>query len=100
MTRAEKELDALHGILEDLAKSYNPNYQDMAVKAAVVGYEELTKVPEVPEGEAAPEPESYDEIGDRDLDELERKDFDSVILADMSDVDTSNVEGGICQLDR
>lgn len=27
-----------------MAKGYNPNYQDMAVKAAVVGYEELTGI--------------------------------------------------------
>ncbi|ODQ53776.1 hypothetical protein SAICODRAFT_43226, partial [Saitoella complicata NRRL Y-17804] len=33
--------EILEGILDDLAKGYNPNNQDMAVKAAVVGWTEL-----------------------------------------------------------
>lgn len=34
------ELRTLTMLLDDLAKGYNPNYQDMAVKGAVVGYKE------------------------------------------------------------
>ncbi|BFZ60271.1 hypothetical protein YB2330_001307 [Saitoella coloradoensis] len=37
--------EILEGILEDLAKGYNPNNQDMAVKAAVVGWSELKTAP-------------------------------------------------------
>ena len=41
--RLQSELDTVRGIMDELAKGYNPNYQDMAVKGAVVGYEELYK---------------------------------------------------------
>lgn len=34
----KKEMKRLTELLDDLAKNYNPNYQDMAVKGAVVSY--------------------------------------------------------------
>jgi protein kinase C substrate 80K-H len=37
----QDDLGTVLGILDELAKGYNPNGQDMAVKAAVVGYREL-----------------------------------------------------------
>ncbi|GAC92778.1 hypothetical protein PHSY_000334 [Pseudozyma hubeiensis SY62] len=36
----KSELQTLTLLLDDLAKGYNPNYQDMAVKGAVVAYKE------------------------------------------------------------
>ncbi|KNZ43807.1 hypothetical protein VP01_984g6 [Puccinia sorghi] len=36
----QKDLDQLNNILKDLKAGYNPNYQDMAVKGAVKGFEE------------------------------------------------------------
>ncbi|PWN52144.1 hypothetical protein IE53DRAFT_361022 [Violaceomyces palustris] len=36
----KEELRTLTMLLDDLAKGYNPNYQDMAVKGAVVAYKE------------------------------------------------------------
>jgi len=73
--------------LEELAKSYNPNYQDMAVKAAVVGFEELTKAPEGGESEKREGGEEVEEeIGDGELDELERKDLEALLLMDEGDM--------------
>lgn len=87
--KLQSELDALHGILDDLAKSYNPNYQDMAVKAAVVGFEELTKP--VKEGE-----EVEEDITEREMDELEKKDLEGLLLMDQGDVqEDEDEEGGI-----
>ena len=34
----KEELQELTNLLDDLAKTYNPNYQDMAVKGAVMAY--------------------------------------------------------------
>ncbi len=42
----QDDLGTVLGILDELAKGYNPNGQDMAVKAAVVGYRELFGVVE------------------------------------------------------
>ncbi|ORY27327.1 glucosidase II beta subunit-like-domain-containing protein [Naematelia encephala] len=92
-SRLEKELDVLHSILEDLSKGYNPNYQDMAVKAAVVGYEELTKVPE---GEPHPAEEgTEEEIEDKELDELENRDLEGLLLADMGDEGGDELNEGL-----
>nr|WVH01963.1 protein kinase C substrate protein [Naematelia aurantialba] len=92
-SRLEKELDTLHSILEDLSKGYNPNYQDMAVKAAVVGYEEFMKVPE---GEPHPADEgTEEEIEDKELDELEKRDLEGLLLADMGDDGADEVSEGL-----
>jgi protein kinase C substrate 80K-H len=34
----KKEIEKLTNLLDDLSKGYNPNYQDMAVKGAVMAY--------------------------------------------------------------
>ncbi|PWY98421.1 hypothetical protein BCV70DRAFT_201738 [Testicularia cyperi] len=44
-TALKTELQTLTLLLDDLAKGYNPNYQDMAVKGAVVAYKEWRGVP-------------------------------------------------------
>jgi protein kinase C substrate 80K-H len=87
-SRLQSELDTLHGILEELSKGYNPNYQDMAVKAAVVGYEELTKSFDEVEGEEPQgETEVEEEIEDKELDDLERKDLEGLLMSDVDGED-------------
>ena len=93
--RLEAELEDLHNILDELSKNYNPNYSDMAVKAAVKGYEELTKPPETVEDEEIRE-EVDDEIKNDELDELEKKDMEGLLLLDIDDVEHED-EGGLCE---
>ncbi|WVQ82852.1 hypothetical protein IAT38_004987 [Cryptococcus sp. DSM 104549] len=92
--RLETELDALHDILRELAKGYNPNYQDMAVKAAVVGYEEITGARAVEgdsEGDVKKEvAEDEEEITDKELDELEKKDLEGLLLSDIGEGSTDD----------
>ncbi|WVR03133.1 hypothetical protein IAU60_000123 [Kwoniella sp. DSM 27419] len=109
-SRLELEIEALHSILADLAKGYNPNYQDMAVKAAVVGYEELTGAAAPQEGqEVKPDvngagpgavEDKEEEITNWELDELDRKDLEALLLSDLTDVsdnddDDDDIEGGL-----
>ena len=100
-SRLESELKELKDILEELSKSYNPNYQDMAVKAAVVGYEELRDGPQSEEGEEGkeekPTAEGEEEIEDRELDDVERKDLESLLLSDDDDLEYDD-EGGLREL--
>lgn len=96
-SRLRSELDTLHGILEELSKGYNPNYQDMAVKAAVVGYEELTK-PFDEEAEVKVEESQVgdveEEIEDKELDELDKKDLEGLLMLDVDGEEKSEDEGG------
>ncbi|ODN73839.1 hypothetical protein L202_07363 [Cryptococcus amylolentus CBS 6039] len=85
----ETEIEALHSLLREMAKGYNPNYQDMAVKAAVVGYEELTGIKyregESEEGEVKKEekPEAtQEEITEKELQDLDKIDLDGLLLSD------------------
>jgi protein kinase C substrate 80K-H len=99
-SRLQSELDTLHGILEELSKGYNPNYQDMAVKAAVVGYEELTKPfdeeSEVKVEESTEVSEVEEEIEDKELDELYRKDLEGLLMMDVDgEVESTEDEGDI-----
>ena len=99
-SRLQSELDTLHGILEELSKGYNPNYQDMAVKAAVVGYEELTKPfdeeSEVKVEEPTEVTEVEEEIQDQELDELDRKDLEGLLMMDVDgEVETTEDEGDV-----
>ncbi|WVO16024.1 hypothetical protein L204_103689 [Cryptococcus depauperatus] len=87
--RLQSELDTLHSLLRELAKGYNPNYQDMAVKAAVVGYEELTGIryrEGENEGNKREEKEVIQEIEDKELEELEKKDLEALLLSDTINV--------------
>ncbi|GFZ44630.1 Alpha-glucosidase 2 subunit beta [Saitozyma sp. JCM 24511] len=97
-SRLEKELEALHNILDELSKGYNPNYQDMAVKAAVVGYGELLNPPQADgtDGTDVKVEEGSEGVGieDRELDELERKDLEGVLLADLEGMETEAVDDG------
>lgn len=105
-TRLQSELDTLHNILSELSKGYNPNGQDMAVKAAVVGYQEFLKgddpasnvvstTPAEPTSDAADSlvsedsttPDIEEEITDRELDELDRKDLDGLLLSEAIEED-------------
>lgn len=99
-SRLQNELDTLHGILEELTRGYNPNYQDMAVKAAVVGYEELTKpFEEAVEGESAQTETTEEEIEDKELDELERKDLEGLLMSDVDgelDEEDDTEDVGLC----
>jgi len=102
-SRLQAELDTLHGILEELSKGYNPNYQDMAVKAAVVGYEELTKpfeeeieVKQEETGSQSDPVEVEEEIEDKELDELDRKDLEGLLMMDVDgEVETEDDEGDV-----
>lgn len=55
MRAVQDDLATVLGILDELSKGYNPNGQDMAVKAAVVGYKELIGAQE--DAQAVPETE-------------------------------------------
>jgi protein kinase C substrate 80K-H len=98
-SRLESELETLHGILDDLAKGYNPNYQDMAVKAAVVGWEELSGkvIPDGEQTEGTSESQTADEeeeITDKELEDLEKKDMEGLLLLDgVSDLEGDEGEG-------
>lgn len=90
--RIQSELDTLHNILEELKKGYNPNYQDMAAKAAVVGYEEFLKGAE---SDGVPDNGDDDEITDRELDDMERKDLDGLLLSEAIAEDDNDVEDSL-----
>lgn len=76
----------------------------MAVKAAVVGYEEFLNPPTVAmEGNEGEEVKPViedveEEITDRELDEMDRKDLGTLLLSDIVDNDEDDEdEGGICE---
>ena len=76
----------------------------MAVKAAVVGYEELTKPfdeeSEVKVEESTEVAEEEEEIQDKELDELDRKDLEGLLMMDVDgEVETTEDEGdvGLCK---
>lgn len=103
--KLEAELVQLHNILDELTKGYNPNYQDMAVKAAVVGYTELTAIAGAGESaaegdqgqEVKPDTEAVEDITDRELDDLDRKDLEGLLLSEDVEEDDDDGEGGICE---
>ncbi|WWC67263.1 uncharacterized protein I206_101171 [Kwoniella pini CBS 10737] len=105
--RLENELNSLRSILEELAKGYNPNYQDMAVKAAVVGYEELSGISPTPgeesEGDVKEEPKE-EEIKEWELDDLQRKDLEALLWehspADEEDGDEDEESGLLWKIDE
>lgn len=84
-----------------MAKGYNPNYQDMAVKAAVVGYEELTGI-KYREGESEGEMEvkkeeneeddKEEEITEEELEALEKVDLEALLLSDTTDGEEEDEE--------
>jgi protein kinase C substrate 80K-H len=72
----------------------------MAVKAAVVGYEELTKPfdeeSEVKVEESTEVTEEEEEIQDKELDELDRKDLEGLLMMDVDgEVETTEDEGDV-----
>ena len=110
--------NALGEILDQLRTGYNPNYQDMAVKAAVKGYEELyASAPAVtasePDADSSAdfaegvEPIERDQdkrqqeekpqrVGDWELDQAERKDLEGLLLQDMQD-SAADSDEGLCE---
>ncbi|KAJ9110673.1 hypothetical protein QFC19_001502 [Naganishia cerealis] len=83
----EEEVDELKRILKELSEEYNPNYQDMAVKAAVVGYTEKYGKPVEQGSDASPSPEMTEQdaqdspVSEQELDELEKVDLDALIMS-------------------
>lgn len=53
VAQQQKRVEELTSIMADLAGSYNPNYQDMAVKGAVAAFDELPELPDFLETETA-----------------------------------------------
>ncbi|KAJ9101143.1 hypothetical protein QFC21_003361 [Naganishia friedmannii] len=109
-TRLEEEVDELKRILKELSEGYNPNYQDMAVKAAVVGYTEKYGAPgettttnedeETPsddpaerEDEGSLPPGGGGGVTEQQLDELETLDLEALIVSADSDVGGAGGEG-------
>lgn len=76
--------------MDDLVRSYNPNYQDMSVRAAARGYMELYydgRVAPAEGGEGSDEPlvdkprEDADEVKPEELSEvLEKTDVDGLLV--------------------
>lgn len=65
----KSELQTLTLLLDDLAKGYNPNYQDMAVKGAVVAYKEWRGITP-PAGDAAEAGADADKSNNNNVDQL------------------------------
>lgn len=88
--KTQEDLDTLKGILKELSENYNPNYQDMAVKAAVVGYTE-----NFVRGEGSPD-EEEDGRGElkTTLEELQRTDLTGLLMAGDGDTAESSDDGG------
>lgn len=90
--RVSSELEQLKGIMEDLVRSYNPNYQDMAVRAAAKGYMELFHGGQTPpaegtgsgdpaEGEEEEEEKVWEgEISDMELSALDEVDLEGLLV--------------------
>lgn len=109
--QSERELETLRAILGELERGYNPNYQDMAVKAAVVGWQEYMGKAPPPGGDdegaqdvkAADEGEKADDddeplVSSQELYDLEKLDTVALLLADDDDgateVGGADGEGG------
>ncbi|BEJ14197.1 hypothetical protein CspHIS471_0313710 [Cutaneotrichosporon sp. HIS471] len=94
----QDDLGTVLGILDELAKGYNPNGQDMAVKAAVVGYKELigdVETPEAADGEEKETPEAKlntvrspeEHLSGFDVDRVVNVDLESLLVDDVVDDD-------------
>lgn len=110
LTKVEEDLKTVLDILEELSKGYNPNGQDMAVKAAVFGYREIAGK-KVEEGdsetaEAGPKPsdapdnrlntvkDPNGELAGLNLDKIIATDLESLID---TDDDGGEDEEGLCE---
>ncbi|CAK9780364.1 hypothetical protein CC85DRAFT_287897 [Cutaneotrichosporon oleaginosum] len=88
----QDDLGTVLGILDELAKGYNPNGQDMAVKAAVVGYRELIGDAE-PEGEETPEAKLHtvrapdEHLSGFDVERVVNVDLESLLVDEAADDD-------------
>lgn len=82
--------------MHELAEGYNPNYQDMAVKAAVVGYQEsfVDAAAAQVEGEVEAPPQQ-DEAAElqAELDQLDRVDLTALAMSFDDSSPASEEEG-------
>lgn len=112
----KREMEKLTNLLDDLSKGYNPNYQDMAVKGAVMAYRSWKRSGE--ENDEGVDDESKEEEGALDEEEavklkelFEEGDWTSDKLREMTDNDPLSLmddaefqrastphESGICEL--
>ncbi|GHJ89304.1 hypothetical protein NliqN6_5706 [Naganishia liquefaciens] len=111
----EEEVEELKRILKELSEGYNPNYQDMAVKAAVVGYtEKYVKPAEAVEAAQETSAEHTQEeespevgVSEQELNELEKLDLDALLMSGESwgtgvgaDGEEDEHEGTLYRLDQ
>lgn len=98
----KSELQTLTLLLDDLAKGYNPNYQDMAVKGAVVAYKEWRGIVEKPSAEGGEAVENtVDQLAGENTklsDLLSEGDWDSsklttVLSEDLLDIMDGGLDG-------
>lgn len=97
------ELQTLTALLDDLARGYNPNYQDMAVKGAVVAYREWRRAgqPAPAHAEAAGEDGDADQTAEGDEEPVRLKElleeggWDAKTVRDMADRDPLDLMEGV-----
>nr|CDI57162.1 related to alpha glucosidase II beta subunit [Melanopsichium pennsylvanicum 4] len=83
------ELQQLTLLLDDLAKGYNPNYQDMAVKGAVVAYKEWRGISTATTNDAASERDE----NKSNVDQLAAENTKLNQLLDDGEWDSSKLDG-------
>lgn len=96
LDQAQKQRDELIEVLKGLKQGYNPNYQDMAVKAAVVGFTELVNDDgQFVNGQNVPSVEQAE------LDRIDRLDLVGLVMGDDGDDDdddeTDESSGNLCK---
>lgn len=102
----QDDLGTVLGILDELAKGYNPNGQDMAVKAAVVGYRELIGDVESEGEEEKPEAKLHtvrapdEHLTGFDVERVINVDLDSLLVDDLNDDDDDGLRESFCRSRR
>ncbi len=79
------ELQTLTLLLDDLAKGYNPNYQDMAVKGAVVAYKEWRGIKSESPADGADGADGADDAAAAAADGVDQLAADNVKLNELLD---------------
>lgn len=100
----QQEREELKSMLQALYEGYNPNYQDMAVKAAVVGFtEKYVAQPAQNSDEQAPATESTKmEFDEEKLDELEGVDLVNLVMSGepLGDSESEDEDSLLYRLDQ
>lgn len=101
MSKVEEDLKTVLGILDELSNGYNPNGQDMAVKAAVYGYREVAGKVVEGEGEGEEVGPKAEETVDNRLNtvkdpkgELDGLNLDKIVNADLESLIAADDDGG------